>query len=367
MSYTSRAVSSALTTSDRTPEELLAALHGKRVYVAGNFTLLQGDQIANHLRWIGSRVETHLSRKTNVLAHGTNAEAEIERARALGVAMMGEEALLVALRAGGAVRPDPPEHADAATQRAREQTMNIDPDAITRESEALRAAQIDKYGLTIPQLLRCWCRVFAKRPDVHVLHATADPPASAATLAALASRLPAHVHALAAELGSLHFCWAFEDALDEAGSRTLGFNGGRVNLCGFEPLRWYAEPDSFDASFDVLQPEGSTILRHEAGATPADARLFFMNSGSEPRALGTVESYLTYGAQCAFVWYWQKLGYWEAEAFLARLKAASLPSTTPADEVVAGLCARSLELAEAQAIQRWLGPDAVLLLSPSVR
>jgi hypothetical protein len=351
---------STLTFSDHTPEELLAALKGKRVYVAGNFTLLQGDQIANHLSWVGSRVDTHLSKKTNVLAHGTKAEAEIERARSLGVqTLMGEEALLVALRAGGAVKPDP------ATERPREQTNNPDPDVITRESEAIRAAQVEKYGLTIAQLLRCWCRVFAKRPDVHVLHATSDRSASVATLAALASRLPAHAHALAAELGSLHFCWIFKDELAGAGSREPGYNGGRINLVGFETLRWYAEDDRYDASFDVLQPEGSTVLSHEADATPADARLFFMNSGSEPRELGTVESYVTYGAQCAFVWYWQKRGYWEAEAFLARLTAASLPSTTPADEVVAALCARGLEPAEAQAVQRWLGPDAVLLLPAS--
>lgn len=62
------------------------------------------------------------------------------------------------------------------------------------------------------------------------------------------------------------------------------------------------------------------------------------------------------------MWYWQKRSYWEAEAILARLTAASLPSTTPVDEVVAGLCARGLEPTEAQAVQRWLGRDAVLLL-----
>jgi hypothetical protein len=62
------------------------------------------------------------------------------------------------------------------------------------------------------------------------------------------------------------------------------------------------------------------------------------------------------------VWYWQKRGYWEADALVARLTAGSLPSTTPADEVVAGLQARGLDPTEAQALQRWLGPDAVLLL-----
>lgn len=170
--------------------------------------------------------------------------------------------------------------------------MNPDPDAITRESETIRAAQIAKYGLTIPQLLRCWCRVFAKRPDVHVLHSTAAQ-SSPSTVAALVSRLPADALALVDELGSLHFCWVFEDKLDEAGTSEPGYNGGRINFVGFEDLRWYAENDNFEASFDVLQPEGSTVLSHESEATPADARLFFINPGSEARDFGTVGSYLT--------------------------------------------------------------------------
>ncbi|MFV8756525.1 hypothetical protein ACNOYE_38765 [Nannocystaceae bacterium ST9] len=340
--------------SDNTPEELLAALVEKRVYVAGNFTLLQGDQIANHLRWIGSRVDTHLSRKTEVLAHGTNAEAAIEQARSLGVrTLMGEQALLAALRAGGAVQAEP--------AAPRKQMMNPDPDAIVKASEAIRAAQIDRYGLTIAQLLRCWCRVFAMRPDVHVLHAT-DRSASSAALAELALRLPAHALAFAAELRSLHFCWVFADRRGSVGRDNLGYEGGRINVSDFEELRWYAEHDGFDASFDVLQPEGSTVLRHQADELPADATPFFINPGSEARDFGSLAGYLTWGAQCAFVWYWQKRGYEESEAFLARLAAASLPPTTPADEVVAGLCARGLDPAEAQAVQRWLGADAVLLL-----
>ncbi|MCY1056318.1 hypothetical protein [Nannocystis sp. SCPEA4] len=352
------------TSSHNTPEGL-AAFEGKRVYVAGNFAVLPGDHIKERLRMVGSRIETHLSRKTNLVVHGTNAEAELERARSLGVRTMEEKTVLIALRAAGEL-PDSRLIALGAREpwpfekeQPRVQTMNPDPDAELRKSEAIRAAQIDKYGLTIAQLLRCWCRVFAERPDVHVLHATADRPGSADALAALAPRLPAHALALAAELGSLHFSWIFKDKRDESDP---GSNGGRINLVGFDKLRWCAEDDCYDAKFDELQPEGSVFLRHELDATPADARLFFINPGSEPRDLGTVESYLAHGAGRAFVWYWQKLGYWEADALVARLTAASLPSTTPADEVVAGLQARGLDPVEAQALQRWLGPDAVLLL-----
>ncbi|WAS91137.1 hypothetical protein [Nannocystis punicea] len=358
------------TSIDSPPDEGLAAFVGKRVYVAGDFDVLPCGLLKEQLRMIGSRIETHLSRKTNLLIHGANAEAELERARPLGVRTMTEVPVLLALRAAGEL-PDrllaalgvrgPLPFDKEIPPPPRVQTLNPEPDDIMRASEAIRAAQLDRYGLTIAQLLRCWCRAFAERPDIRVLHATADRPASPATLAALAPRLPAHALALAAELGSLHFRWVFKGERDEAGS-DLGHNGGRINFVGFDALRWCAEDESYDAKFDELQAEGSTFLRHELEASPADARLWFIHTSAEPRALGTVESYLAHGAGRAFVWYWQRRGDSETDALVARLTAASLPSATPADEVVAGLCARSLAPAEAQALQRWLGPDAVLLL-----
>jgi hypothetical protein len=237
-----------------------------------------------------------------------------------------------------------------------------DPDAVTREGVAIRAAQVDKYGLTIAQLLRCWIRVFSTRPDIHVLHDTAGPPVSASALAALASQLPAHAHAFAAESGPLHFCWIFKDKLAEVHESSEGYNGGRINLVGFEAVRWHrSHAGGSAAMFDDLQAEGSSFLFHDRGSSPGAAGIIFHNL-SERYSQGDVESYLTTGAASAFVWYWPKRGYWEAEEFVARLAAASLPRTTPADEVVAGLRARGLDELEAQAVQRWLGPAATLLL-----
>lgn len=258
--------------------------------------------------------------------------------------------------------PDRPVEARADLDVSLLHQRTGEPEAVTRASEEIRAAQVGTYGLTIAQLLRCWIRVFSARPDIHVLHDTASSPVSAATLAALASRLPAHAHALAAETGPMHFCWVFKDMLAEAGSSSEGHNGGRINLVGFEAFRWYASgSDEFMAMFDDLQAEGSTFLIQEPGTSSDRAEVVFVNL-SERRSYGTVEHYITRGAGSAFVWYWPKRGYWEAEGLVARLAAASLPRSTPADEVVAGLCARGLGHVEAQAVQRWLGPDAALLL-----
>ena len=249
-----------------------------------------------------------------------------------------------------------------APRRSKLELPAPDPDAVARESAAIRAAQVAKYGLTIAQLLRCWIRVFSTRPDIHVLHDTVGAPVSASTLAALASLLPADVHAFAAESGPLHFCWVFADRLAEVAQSEEGYNGGRINLVGFEAVRWYPSFARGSAMmFDELQPEGSSFLFHDRDSSPSAAAISFHNL-SDRYNQGGVASYLTAGAASAFVWYWPKRGYWEAEALVARLAAASLPRTTPADEVVAVLRARGLDELEAQAVQRWLGPDATLLL-----
>lgn len=236
-----------------------------------------------------------------------------------------------------------------------------DAKAVMRASTACLVAQLDSYGLSIAQLLRCWIRVFSLRPDVHVLHDTAGPPVDTDTFMALAGRLPADALALAAELGPLHFCWVFADKLAAVGEHAEGHDGGRVNLVGFAGLRWCAVDDGFDAAFDDLQAEGRTLLWHAVDTSPDTAELVFVHRG-ERHPYGTVEHYLTRGAGAAFVWYWPKRDEGDARELVARLVAASLPRTTSADEVVARLRARGLEQAQAQALQRWLGPDATLLL-----
>lgn len=264
---------------------------------------------------------------------------------------------------------DPPNESRAAVAeppvsrpgKLRQQTNPDDEEAVARASEAM-SAQLDKYGLRIGQLLRCWIRVFSRRPDIHVLRDTVGSPVPVDTLLALASRLPAHALALADELGPLHFCWVFKDTLAEAGGSSVGDNGGRINLVGFEGFRWYAsDDDEFQALFDDLQAEGSSFLLHKAETTTGEAEIVFVHL-SEQHPQGTIEHYLTRGAQCAFAGYWPKRGHKGAEALVARLARASLPRSTPADEIVAALRARGLDEVEAQAVQRWLGPDATLLL-----
>lgn len=237
-----------------------------------------------------------------------------------------------------------------------------DLEAVLDAAATLRAAQLEKYGLTLVQLLRCWIRVFSERPDIHVVHSRLGEPVEPSDLVALAGLLPAHALALAAECGPLHFCWVFKSDLAELDQHEVGYNGGRINLVGFADVTWHrVSAGASVARFDELQPEGSSFLLHDRHSSPASAEVVFINlADHHPR--GDVETYLTRGAASAFVWYWPRRGYWEAEAFTARLAAASLPRTTPADQVVAGLRARGLGEHEATAVQRWLGPDATLLL-----
>ncbi len=78
--------------------------------------------------------------------------------------------------------------------------------------------------------------------------------------------------------------------------------------------------------------------------------------------MGTVNEYLTNGAKLGFVWYWPRREYWEAREFTKRLFDASLPRSTSAPEVVAGLVDKGLSEREAEAMVAWLGEDAVILL-----
>lgn len=212
--------------------------------------------------------------------------------------------------------------------------------------------------------------MFARRPDIRVLHNTVGQPTSSATIAALATRLPPDVLALAADSGPLHFSWVFKDEGDDDDGSSEGNNGGRINLVGFKHFRWYDRPADWDfvtfkaqAMFDELQAEGSTMLSYDPGQSEAGASLVFDDANDcERHFMGSAEMYLTAGARRAFVWYWPKSDYWEANDLVARLVKSSIPRSSPEAKVRAGLVAQGLDADEAHAIWRWLGRDAALLL-----
>ena len=341
---------------------------GKTVVLTGTFATMKRAAAEALLAAVGAKMSGSISAKTDLLIHGADAGSKLSKARGLGVATMTEPEMVALLQGAGAGGQQLA--GAAAKMGAQREAEDKKLGAARPIIDAVNKKQIAKYGRTIPQLLRSWIRLFAQRPDIHVMKNTSGAPTSTATVASLATRLPPEVLALAAESGPLHFWWVFADMRESIGGSSEGHNGGRINLVGFKHFRWWDRPTDWDwvtfkaqAMFDELQAEGSTMLSYDPGQSESKAMLVFDDANDvERHPMGTVESYLTDGARRGFVWYWPKLDYWEANDYVARLFKKSIPRTTPGPAIRAGLMARGIDAAEAEAIWRWLGRDAVLLL-----
>jgi len=279
------------------------------------------------------------------------------------------EAEMVAALAGSSEAPAALADASeklAAQKAASDQRMA----KVARTIAAVNDPVVARLGFTIPYLLLRYIRVFIQRSDVFVVDNQLGAPTSANMLLRLCDTVPPEVLALAAEIGALEFTWVFESEKDERENSSKGYRGGRIHLPGFERFRWYERPPEWDwvnfhsqAMFDDLVAEGCTMLSYDPGEQPSEAMLVFDDANDVQRyPMGTVNEYLTNGAKLGFVWYWPRREYWEAREFTKRLFDASLPRSTSAPEVVAGLVDKGLSEREAEAMVAWLGEDAVILL-----
>lgn len=344
-----------------------AFFSGKTVVLTGTFATMKRSAAEKILKDAGAQVSGSVSAKTDYLIHGEDAGTKLLKARSLGVATMTEAEMVAKISASGDV---PPELAGASEKIAAQKAASDKRLTGVRETIAsVNEAQIARFGLPIGQLLMCWLRVFAKRPDVHVVKNELGAPADAATLLRYHDRVPPYLLALFADVGPLHFWWIFQQHKHRLKDHSEGYHGGRINLAGLANLRFYENHDDEDAGyagqtmFDSLQAEGSTMLAYDREEKPTDAILVFDDANDcERYAMGNALEYFTPGARRGFVWYWQKADYWEARGFTALLFLHSLPRTTEESVVLHGLIEKGLSESEAQAMVRWLGEDAVILL-----
>ncbi len=344
------------------------AFAGKTVVLTGTFATMKRSAAEALLAGVGAKMSGSISAKTDLLIHGADAGSKLSKAQGLGVKTMTEAEMVAVLQGAGAGGQ---QLAGAAEKMAAQRGAEASKLGAARPIiDAVNARQVEKYGRTIPELLRLWIRLFAQRPDIHVRTNTHGAPTSTATVAALTQRLPPDILALAAGSGPLHFCYVFADQREGMDGSSEGYNGGRINLVGFKHFRWWDRPAEWDfvsfkaqAMFDELQAEGSTMLSHDPGESETDALLVFDDANDcERHPMGTSEEYLTQGARRGFVWYWPKLEYWEANDFVAKLFKGSIPRTSTEAAIRSGLVARGLDAAEADSMWRWLGRDAVLLI-----
>lgn len=345
-----------------------AFFSGKTVVLTGTFATMKRSVAEQILKGAGAKVGSSVSAKTDFLIHGEDAGSKLHKAKSLGVATMTESEMVAKFVSSGDV---PKELLGAEEKIAAKKADQDNRMAGVRETIAkVNEAQLARFGLPIGQLLLCWLRVFSKRPDVHVVKSELGAPAESSTLLSFYGRVPPHILALFSDIGSVHFWWVFQQYKHAIKDRSEGFYGGRINLLGLSRLDFYPRPSDHDwvdyaaeAMFDSLQAEGSTMLSYDPDEKPTDALLVFDDANDcERYVMGNALEYFTPGARRGFVWYWQRAEYWEARGFTALLFEHSLPKSTEAKLVVQGLIEKGLSELEAQAMVRWLGEDAVILL-----
>ncbi len=81
-------------TAEPTPQAADDFWKGKTVVLTGTLSSMTREEATERLRKAGARVSSSVSGKTDVVVVGKNPGSKLQKARALGVAVMDEEAFL---------------------------------------------------------------------------------------------------------------------------------------------------------------------------------------------------------------------------------------------------------------------------------
>lgn len=344
-----------------------SAFTGKTIVLTGTFATMKRTDAKKVLLEAGAKVSGSISKKTDLLIHGSDAGSKLAKAQKLGVATMTETEMVEALAAAGAGSAVLDGAAEKMAAKEAKEAKTYGP--LRKAIAEANREQIDQYGMTVGQLLKVYLDLFAKRADIKVTKDVRGGQARESTLKKWWRSLPVSYLAAYADLGPLEFVWAFADASPEDAAE--GAHGGRINLTGVNKFRWWKTPEinefetwSAQNMADELQAEGSTFISYDPGERSTDALLFFDDANSCERVpMGTMEDYLTAGAKLAFVWYWQASNhYGSTKDLLTRLFDGSMPLETPEDEVIAALVGKGASEDAAKALVAWLGDEAVVLL-----
>jgi hypothetical protein len=169
------------------------------------------------------------------------------------------------------------------------------------------------------------------------------------------------------------FEWSFRELGEQLTKDDYFQEGQACAVLNFKGIsrspQWWPRPDydeehSYVASLNVDQmvEEGYTEYSYDSGKTREEAHLVFVNHNDCNRTYqGRLETYLTDGAENAFVWYWQ-CSSWTGQNALKELQKRSIPDNTPEKEIINQLEAKSCTKVEAEALYRWLGKAVVILL-----
>ncbi len=340
----------------------------KIIVLTGTFVTMKRKEAQKILAQAGANIGSGINKKTQLLIYGDKAGSKLAKARKLGVEVMTEAEMVKHLQQGpGNTSALGEDAAEKIAQAQAQEQKRMRP--AQQLIEKVQQSQLEKYGATIPSLLLSYLEIFAKRPDVHVYTNNLGRPTPNNTLLKLRDYIPQDLLAFCADIGKLEYNWVFTDGREKRHQYSEGYNGGRLDLVGLERFRWYPKPDwqededfVADALFDNFVAEGNTRVSYDKGEKPTEAALVFDNANDcERYYLGSIETYITDGAKAGFTWYWQ-MGPGE---FTDKLYHASLPRDTPAETIIKLLQDQGLRSQTANAMVRWLGESAVILLHQS--
>ncbi len=205
---------------------------GKTIVLTGTFATMKRSAAKTVLLEAGAKVSGSVSKSTDLLIYGADAGSKLSKAKSLGVELMTEAQMVPLLTAAGAGAT---ELAGASEKIAAEQAAQSERMAAVRETiAAVDGPQIERYGLSVGQLLPLYLRVLAQRPDICVVDDKLGAPTSDSTLRRLHGSVPPSFWALGAELGPLHFNYVLREFMDERANYSEGYRGGRINLLGLE-------------------------------------------------------------------------------------------------------------------------------------
>lgn len=144
-------------------EVVASAFTGKTIVLTGTFATMKRTEAKKVLLEAGAKVSGSISKKTDLLIHGSAAGSKLAKAQSLGVATMTEAEMVEVLAKAGAGTKV---LAGAAEKMAAKEARDAKKFRFLREwIGEVHKEQVESYGLTLGKLLDAYLRIFSQRSD----------------------------------------------------------------------------------------------------------------------------------------------------------------------------------------------------------
>jgi hypothetical protein len=352
--------------------------NSKKVAVTGKFNEFKRKDIEVRLVALGATISKSVSSNTDILVAGEKAGSKLQKAQSLGLDILDEAALMEAFK-----KIDSGSLAEAEQEAQAKAEKKAKPKELHEEIAAYLEKDRKEFGLGLGARLKAYFKTLAKRSDVNMQGAwrNGEPLSTAfgkqpsiSSLNRWFKKLPTEYLAFLAEIGPCTIKWHFHDMGEQLRKDNYFEDDHALGILNIRPIerspKWWPKQDweedfDYDSNliFDYMADEGYAEYAYDPGEGPKDAKITFMNHNDVERYfMGSLNSYLQEGAKNAFVWYWQVQS-WTGQNALDELKRRSIPSKISQKELLKQLEAKGCSKEETEALWKWLGSDAHILVA----